>query len=156
MIFAQKEFSYYWKIIRVPLFILVAWSILGLIISLFSFSLYSSIFSPLAGWLLILSIFGFIGWTTIKDYGQKAKVAAWAGALAGAIFGFIGSLVSILMFHLVPEVVQSAIAQAGENAAAVEGFIAIGIYLSAITVPVIYAIVGAMISAMAALIAKKL
>lgn len=156
MKFANKEFSDYWKIIKVPTYILIAWSILGFIISIISFSLYATIFSPLASWLLTIAVFGFIGWTAIKDHKETTKIAVWSGALAGIISGFIGAILGILMFYLVPEIVQAAITQAGANAAAVESFMAIGIYIGLITGPLFSAIIGAIISAISALIAKKM
>lgn len=155
MKFSNKEFSDYWKIIKIPTCILIAWGVLGLIISIISFSLYTAIFSSAASWLLTAAVFGFIGWAAIKDHNQTIKIAAWAGALGGAISGFIGAIIGILMYYLVPEFIQAAIAQAGANAAAIESFMAIGIFIGLITGPLVSAIIGAIISAIAALIAQK-
>ncbi len=158
MKFAEKEFSDYWKIIKIPTLILIGWSVLGFIISVVSFSLYATIFSPLAGWLLTIIIFGFIGWTVIKDHKEGVKIAAWAGALSGAISGFVGASISILMFYLVPEIIEAAmqqVAQAGGDIAAVQSFMAIGVFIGLITGPLVYAIIAAIISTIAALIAKK-
>ena len=155
MKFANKEFSEYWHIIKIPAYVLIAWGILGLIISMVSFSLYSTIFSPLAGWILTIAVFGFLGFTTIKDHKQTVKIAAWAGALTGIISGFIGGILSILMFYLAPQVIQAAVAQAGQDPAAVQAFMEIGIYIGLITGPIISGIIGAVISLIAALIAKK-
>jgi len=155
MKFANKEFSDYWKIIKIPTYVLIAWSVLGLIIAFISFSLYITIFSTLASWLLTIIVFGFIGWTIIKDHKETIKIAAWSGALAGIISGFVGAVLGIIMFYIVPEVIQAAIAQAGANAAAVENFIAIGVYIGLITGPLVSGIIGTIISAIAALIAKK-
>ena len=156
MKFAQKEFSDYWKIIKIPTYILIAWSVLGFIISIISFSLYTTIFSSLASWLLIIAVFGFIGWTTVKDHKEGVKISAWGGALAGIISGFIGAIIGIFMFYLVPEVIQAAIVQAGADPAVVQGAMKIGIYISLITGPLISGIIGAVIAAIAALIAKKI
>lgn len=156
MRFANKEFKDYWKIIKIPTYILIAWGLLGFIIGFISFSLYTTIFSPTASWILMIAVFGFIGWTSIKDHKQTTKIAAWGGALTGIISGFIGAIIGIFMFYLVPEVIQAAIAQAGANAAAVESFMAIGIFIGLITAPLFSAMIGAIISAIAALIAKKI
>ena len=158
MKFAQKDFLDYWKIIKMPTLILIAWGILGFIISVVSFSLYVTIFSPIAGWFLTIMIFGFIGWTTVKDHKEKIKIAAWAGALSGAISGLVGAIISILTFYLVPEVMEAAlqqVAQSGADLAAVQGFMAIGVFIGLITGPLISGIIAAIISAIAALIAKK-
>ncbi|MBW2974778.1 hypothetical protein KY366_03600 [Candidatus Woesearchaeota archaeon] len=158
MKFAKKEFLDYWKMIKAPVYVLVAWSVLGLIFGLVSFSLYASIFSPLAGWILIIAAFSFIGWSAVKDHHQPLNIAAWSGALAGAIYGFASAVISILMFYLVPEIIKAAIsqaAQAGANAAAIESFMAIGIYIGLVTGPLISAVIGAIIASITAMIAKK-
>ena len=159
MEFAQKDFSHYWKIIRIPTFVLVGWSVLGFIIAIISFSLYASIFSSSASWLLMIIVFAFIGWTTIKDHKETVKIAAYAGALCGVITGFIGAVIGILMFYFIPAFIQYAIAQAatqpGVDAAAIQGFMQIGMYIGLITGPLFSALIGAAISAVAALIAKK-
>lgn len=155
MKFANKEFSEYWKFIKVPTYVLIAWGTLSLIAGIISFSLYSTIFSPLAGVILTLAVFGFIGWTTVKDHKQGVRISAWAGALAGIISGFVGAILGIFMFYLVPEVIQATIAQAGTEAAAIESFLKIGIYIRLITGPLFSGIFGAIISAITAFIAKK-
>ncbi len=132
MKFAEKEFLEYWKVIKIPTYALIGWSVLGFIISVVSFSLYLTVFSPLASWILIMAVFAFIGWTVIKDRKATVKIAAWSGALSGAISGFVGGLIGILMYYFVPDVIEAALAQAahaGANAAAIESFMAIGVYI---------------------------
>ncbi len=159
MKYADKDFSYYWKIIKIPTYVLIAWSVLGFIMSIISLSLYLSIFSATVNWFLIIVVFGFIGWTVIKDYKGTVKIAAWAGALSGAIVGFIGAIISILTFYFVPEVIQLTISQLaqqpGVDFAAIQGFMKIGMYAGLITGPLFAGLIGAAISAVAALIAKK-
>jgi hypothetical protein len=155
MKFAQKEFSYYWKIIMIPIIVLVAWGILGFIIGIISYSLYATIFSPLAGWILTIAVFGFIGYTTVKDYKEKITIAAWAGALAGVISGFIGGIIGIFMYYFVPEIIQAAIMQTGQNIAAIESYMQIAMYIGLITGPIISGLVGAAIAALAAFITTK-
>lgn len=158
MKFANKEFKDYWKIIKVPTYVLIAWSVLGFIISIISFSLYTTIFSPLASWFLMLAVFGFLGWTTIKDHKETTKIAAWSGALAGIISGFVGAILSIVMINFVPAALQLALAQVSQGGATQisEGFIKIATYFSLITGPLFSAIIGAIIAVIAALIAKKI
>jgi hypothetical protein len=156
MKFAGKEFNDYWKIIKIPTYVLVGWSVLGFIVSIVSFSLYATIFSAGASWVLMIAVFGFIGWTIIKDHKESVKIAAWGGALTGAIAGFAGAIISIFMFYLVPEVIQAAIMQAGANAAAVESFMAVAIFIGLITGPLVSGIIGAVITGIVALIAKKI
>lgn len=156
MKFANKEFSDYWKIIKVPTYILIAWSILGFIISIISFSLYATIFSPLAGIILIIAVFAFVGWTSVKDHKQGIKISAWAGALSGAIYAFIGGIVGILMIYFVPDVLFFQAAQAGVDVASIEGTVKIFSFVGLIINPLFFGLIGAGVSAIAALIAKKI
>ncbi len=155
MKFVGKEFSDYWKIIRIPSFILIGWSILGFISSIISLSLYYSIFSGLSGLILTIAVFGFIGWHAVKDYKETVKIAAVSGALSGAITGFAGAVLGIILFYIAPDVIMQQIAQAGGDVAAAQGFIAIGLYIGLITGPLFTAIIGAIISAIAGLIGQK-
>ena len=50
---------------------------------------------------------------------------------------------------------QAAIAQAGANAEVVQNFMKIGIYIGLVTGPLFSGLIGAAISAISALIAKK-
>lgn len=158
MKFGDKEFQEYWKIIKTPTYILIAWSILSFVIGMISFSLYLTIFSPITGWILVIAVFSFIGWTVIKDHKLTIKFAAWSGALAGAISGIVVAVIRILMFHLVPQVIEAAIAQAaqaGLDASAMQSFMAIGVYTGLIIAPLISGIIGAIIASLGALVATK-
>ena len=156
MKFANKEFKDYWKIIKLPVYIIVGWSVLSFIMSIISYDLYSNIFSSGAGFVLMLAIFGFIGWTAVKDYKGTVKIGAWSGALAGAITGFVGAIISILMFYIVPDVILAAAAQAGADPSQIQGFMAIGIYIGLVTGPLFSGLIGALLSTIAAFIATKI
>jgi len=156
MKFANKELKDYWKIIKIPTYILVAWALLGTILSIVSFSTYLTIFSPLASWILTIAVFGFAGWTAVKDHKERIKVAAWSGALIGVIVGLAGAVLSIILYFLFPSVIQATLQMAGTNAAAAQDFLLIGLLIGFVTGPLINGIVGAIISVIAGLIASKL
>ena len=158
MKFAEKDFSYYWKIIKIPLAILVGWSLLGLIIAIINYNLYTSIFSNISGWIITLAVFGFIGYTTTKDHQGANKHGFWAGGLTGAIYGFIGAIFAIIMINLVPDFTAATLAQAsasGADPATMEQFIKIGLYIGLITGPLFSGVIGAIISWIGGLIGKK-
>lgn len=158
MKFAEKGFTDYWKIIKLPTYVSVAWVLAGLITSKISFSIYQAIFSPSANWALTIAVFAFIGWTAVKDHKETIKIAAWAGALSGAISGFIGAVTGLVMFYLVPDLLQymlSSAAAQGIAVASVQQFMVIGMYIGLVTGPLISGVVGAILSAIAAWIAKK-
>ncbi|MCP3682577.1 MAG: hypothetical protein GY861_07805 [bacterium] len=161
---AGKSFSNYWKIIKIPTLILIAWSVLGFITALVSFSLYSSIFNPIAGWILIFAVFGFIGWHTVKDHKGGVGTAALGGAITGVIAGLIGGIVAILMMYFVPAIIDVTVQQAMQQMQAqgqaasreqIEGWIKFGSYISIVIAPVINALLGAGIAAIGALIGKR-
>lgn len=158
MEFAEKEFGYYWKIIRTPLLILVVWSVAALVVAMVSYSAYESIFGGIAGLILSICVFGFVGWTTVKDYKGTVKLGAWAGALTGILIGLIGGAFGVLMVYLVPQLTSEAVKQAtaaGAPAESVKGFIVIGAYFGLIIGPVVNGVIGAILSAIGAFIAKK-
>ena len=156
MKFGGKDFLDYWKIIKIPTYVLIGWSVLAFIISMISFDLYNTIFSSLSGLFLVIAVFGFIGWTAVKDHKEGTKTSAWAGALAGAVSGFAGAIISILMFYIVPDVILAVAAQSGADPAALQGFMQIGFFIGLITGPLFNGLIGAAIAAIAALIAKKI
>jgi len=158
MKFAEKEFSYYWKIIRIPLAILVAWSLIGLIIAIVNYTLYTQIFSNISGWIITIAVFGFIGYTTTKDHKGEKKHSFWAGGIAGAISGFITAIISIIRLYLVPEVSVEAIAigtSRGIDAATMETSLVISTYAGLILIPLVSGLIGAIISWIGGLIGKK-
>lgn len=158
MKFAEKDFSYYWKIIRIPLAILVGWSLLGLIIAIINYNLYTQIFSNISGWILTIAIFGFIGYSTTKDHKGENKHGFWAGGITGVIYGFIGAIIAIIMINLIPDISAAALARAstqGVDPATMEKFIKIGLYVGLITGPLFSGVIGAIISWIGGLIGKK-
>lgn len=158
MKFAEKDFSYYWKIIKIPFAILVAWSLLGLIIAITNYSLYTTIFSNISGWIITIAVFGFIGYHTTKDHKGEKKHAFWAGGLTGVIYGFIGAIFSIIMINTVPDFTAAALARAtaqGVDTATMENFLKIGAFVGLITGPLFSGVIGAIISWIAGLLGKK-
>jgi hypothetical protein len=158
MKFAEKDFNWYWGVIKIPLAILVGWSVAALIIANVSYSLYKSIFSGIAGLIFGIAVYGFIGWTTVKDHSGTIKQGSWAGALTGLIGGFAGAIIGFLLISMVPGVVEDAVAQGvqrGAPADAVRQSVQIGMYIAFISGPLFGAVIGAIISAVGALIAKK-
>lgn len=163
MKFGEKDFSFYWKIIKWPLIILTLWNIASLIASIISFQTYQNIFSSSANLIISIALFGIVGYLTVKDYKGGIKNSAWAGATLGVIAGFIGGIIGVLIVILVPAVMTTTVnlAIASAKGAAVdrtmiENVIRITTYLGIIISPVIYGLIGAFISAIGGLTGKKL
>lgn len=156
---AKSKLKEYWEIMKIPVYILVGWSVLGLIVAAISFDLYATIFSQAAEIIITIAAFGFVGYTAVKDHKKTAGEAFKIGAMAGIITGFAGGVISIIMSFAAPEIIEFAIQTAVSSGAArgqVEGLIKIGIYIGVITGPIVNGIIGGLLSLIGGLIGKKL
>lgn len=152
------EFKEFWKIIKIPVYVLVGWNVLGLIIAVISYSLYTSIFSGVATWVLMAAVFGFVGYSAVKDYNLSIGGSAKAGAFAGAIVGVVGGILGVVIITAVPQVLEQVIELGVESGVArdtIESMAKIGVYLGIIIGPITNAIIGSIIAALGGLIAKK-
>lgn len=156
---SDSRFGLYWRICRWPLLVLIAWNLASLFVALYSYSLYKGVFSRIAGLVLALAVYLFIGWTAVKDHKAGVRDGAKSGGLAGAIAGFVGAIIGIVMVRLVPAVVEDAVAAAVSQGAAVpqvRNFIMVSVYLGLVIGPLLNALIGALLSAVGALLATKL
>lgn len=159
MKFAGKNFSFYWGIIKIPVAILVLWSIVGFIAAKFYYATYKSTFSGSAGLIISVLVFAFVGMCTARDCKGTVKQAAWAGALTGIIAGFVGAIVGWLTITFVPQLVEDAVAMAVQSKASeaiVRSFITLSTYLGFITGPLFDGLIGAGVAALSAFIACKI
>ena len=158
---ADKEWSYYWHIIMIPVLILVLWNVAAFVVAYYSYSTYKSIFSGYSGLVLALAMYAFVGWTTVKDHKGTVKNGAWAGAVTGVLVGLIAAIINLLMVSMVPMIVQEAVAAAlkqgtaGINAARVQEFMMLGLYFGLLIGPLINGAIGALVGAIGALVGKK-
>jgi len=158
MKFDNKEFSFYWKIIKIPTLLLVLWAIIAFIVAKFSMYWYKTLFQSFAGLILQIAIFAFVGYAAIAEHKGGPKTAAWAGALTGIIVGFIGAIVAIIMVNFVPEIIDDAVAQAVAQGAAadmVRNITNVMMYVGLVTGPLFGGLFGALISWISGLITKK-
>jgi len=156
--FANKSFSYYWKCIKIPIYILLGWYLAAIITAKVSMDLYISIFSGWGGALLVFLLFGFSGYMIVADHKGKPKNAAWTGALVGIIGGFAGALVGILMVFIAPEMIEFAVKSAVAQGAPedlVRTMMGIMSYVQLIVSPLINGLLGALFGWIGGLIAKK-
>ncbi len=154
----NKNLKEYWDTFKIPFFFLTAWSILGLILAVFYFDTYKSVYANWSGTVLAILAFWFIGWEAVKDFKFDIHQAAIAGALCGVLIGFIGAIIGLLTFLLAPNVLADAVAQAtaqGVSADMVQRFAMLGAYLGIVFAPIVNAIFGAAISAIAGFFSGK-
>lgn len=159
MQFNGKGFKWYWKIIRIPVFVLVSWIALGFITATFSYSTYAAVFGGFAPLILEVGVFSFIGWMAVKDFKGSLRQSAIAGALAGAIAGLVSSITGILTLLAVPEIIEKAVEEAAASGIpqeTVRQFIVLMGYFGIIIGPVIGAALGALIALIAGFVAKRM
>ena len=152
---AGKEFLDYWNIIKIPTLVLIAWSVIGVIISALSLSLYFTIFTPISSWIITIAAYAFIGWIAVKDHKEKISIAAISGAISGIIVGLLGAVVGIFVFYFMPGVIEATLQQAGVAMEQVKDIMQIGVYIGLITGPLVSGILGTIFAAITGFIAKK-
>lgn len=158
---AGKEFDFYWKIIKIPFYLYAAWILLSYAFSIFDFSLYISIFSGYSGYIIAIAVFAFVGWTAIKEHKTSIRETAWCGAVLGVIAGILGGVVGILSVYTVPGILEFSLQRASEAGSSVSAdvmrsMIMIGSFIGLVVGPIINGLIGAAISSITGLIAKKI
>jgi len=158
MKFGDKDFEYYWKIVKVPFFILIGWNILSLIVAKISIQQYYSIFGGYSSLVLGILVYAFVGWTIVADHKGSVANGFWGGAVLGVISGFVAAVIGILTIHLVPDVVEPSISQMVSSGMAEETarqFIQVGTYINLVINPLVAFILGGLISLLVAFITFK-
>ena len=153
---ADKEFDYYWKIIKIPLVLLIGYSVVGVVVAMVNYSTYRSIFNTWSGRIISLAIYGFIGWSAVKDHQARLGQSAWAGAITGVISGIAGAILYWVLLSNVPEFTTELMARATAQGAAVDPSIfKMGAYIQFITGPLLGGLLGAVISFAGGFVGKK-
>lgn len=152
---AKKNFDYIWDIIELPVFIIVAYSLLDLFLSVGTY-----IDKLFPAWILSTAItifaFGLIGYNAVKK--EKNPTPGKYGAYAGLIVGFVSAILGIITFYYFPEKIAETLqkaAQSGADVSMAHSFMKIGIYISLVISPAINAGIGAFISWVSGLMFKK-
>lgn len=96
-----KSFGEYVEVFKVPLFVVIAWSVLGLVLSV----ALGAGFLLALGWVGI--IVGFCAWfycglMAVKKHGFGLMQATLAGGIGGLVARAIGGLMQIVLFYFVP------------------------------------------------------
>lgn len=149
------DFGKYWKYIEIPVYVLVVWSIISILLQIYVPGSSSGL--AFIGPIVTIAVFSYVGFSVIKD-GKEIGLAVRAGALGGAISGLVSALLGLIMFYAVPGMYAEAIRQAVEAGAPAEtarSFIQIGVYIGLVISPAISALIGAGVSAISAWVVKR-
>lgn len=170
MKFANKEFAFYWKVIRWPVLILAAWNIIGFIVSLTAFDSYMDIFgSALVGWgvpIIVYLVAGYLARSELKATGGES---AWAGGLTGFLVGLVGLVLMVIMVsnasymqnmaELSMQKAMEAAAGSGAELPSMEmmtSIMRISMVVGGIIGPFISGLIGALFAWLGGLIDKKM
>jgi len=153
----KNKVDHLWEIIRVPLFILIVYSILT---SFLPSDIYNSKTFPL--WiinsLVSLFSFGYVGYKSIKIM-NNSKFAIKAGAYTGAILGLIGAILGLVLVYFFPERFESVFIEMSNSLHLEKSIIKyvfkIISWINLIIGPIFNGLIGALISWLSALIFKK-
>lgn len=160
----KKGLGFYFEIIKIPLIVMIVWSLAVLIASL-NLPQQLTIIVSLVSWLVIILIYGWTGFmTTRKVTDGEGGFGARAGAMLGVVSGFILALVSIVIFFGFPAVfnplierTMKTVEEAGQTIS--KEMLVTGMQISTaagiIVNPLLYGLVGALFSGVAALIFRK-
>jgi hypothetical protein len=97
---ANKEFSWYWNIIKIPLLICVL-----LIILSFALTAVQTMipFLPIIAFIMwpikiltIVFLSAYVGWTSVKKYNAETIQYCMAGAMFGLILGALSAIMAII------------------------------------------------------------
>lgn len=143
----------YWDLIDTSIVVFVAYSLLVMV---FPTSSLGTFVSSIISVVVVLFVFGLIGYNVVKEKSslKPGKVGAWAGALAGLISAVVGILTYYLYPARIMEIIRQA-SSAGATAQITTTMIQIGLYINLIILPIIYALLGAFVTWISFLIFKN-
>lgn len=162
---AGKDLGFYWKAIRIPLIILVAWHVTSLLAGIFWFdTVYQQVFaSALVGNVVPLALFVVAGYLAVAEYQAENRQATWSGALTGLAGGVAAAIVGILAIKFTPVLewsVEQALAQAAASGQAVDremlrGLTRVMMTIGMVLSPFISALIGALGGWIGGLVARR-
>ena len=110
----KKGFPYYWSIIDTPVYLIILWVILKLIVKVYGPD-WMIITLGWVGWVVIVAIFSYIGFKVVEKEKGTVRTAAKAGAIAGAIYGLADAVGRLIIFYNFPQVVNEGIQKVIES-----------------------------------------
>ncbi|MBW2982980.1 hypothetical protein KY327_01600 [Candidatus Woesearchaeota archaeon] len=162
---AGKDLGFYWKAIRIPLIILVAWHVASLLAGILWFdSVYQQVFAnALVGNVVPLALFVVAGYLAVAEYHAENRQATWSGALTGLLGGAAAAIVGVLAIKFTPVLewsVEQALAQAAASGQAVDremvrGLTRIMMTIGMVLSPFISALIGALAGWVGGLVARQ-
>ena len=105
----KKGFHFYWEKIEIPVYVLIAWSVVALLLQMYGGEAAAKVLQY-TGWIVYLAIFMYIGYDIKKNH--KDTSAPKAGALTGAISGLVGAVLGILIYYIAPGFYEAQVAAA--------------------------------------------
>jgi len=148
----------FWPVIRIPVFILIGWSLLGVIAAKVSMDIYLTVFGNSVNLVVGILVYLFVGYNLVAEHEQETSASVKAGVWTGVFYGFGIAILGIVSVFFVPEIFTQAIntaVAAGASRESAMNLLRLGAYLSLLIQPIIGAISGAVFSGVAGWATKK-
>jgi hypothetical protein len=147
----MKKERGYWDYIELPVYAMVLWSIVGIL--LLAFDILNPIAQAIIGYIVVIAAYSYIGYQVRKDGGRLGS-GAKKGAVAGVIVGFAGAVIALVSLYYMPQVFEAQIQAALEaypqlTRDQMMANVKIGVYFGFISGPAVSAGMGALISLIA-------
>jgi len=152
---AGKTFADYWKVIQLPVIVLVVWSVIQTLGGTVTPMMYWAL--GLIGMLIGLAAFLYIGWNGFKTFKLDVTQSAVAGAIAGVITGIVSLILTIIVIAAFGSITLRAASMMGLGipTAMAGGVLMTAVIIGGIVGLVIGAIVGAILAAIGAIVAQN-
>jgi len=148
----------FWPVIRIPIFILVGWSLLSVIAAKISMDIYLTVFGSSVNLVVGILVYLFVGYNLVAEHKQEPFASVKAGVWTGVFSGFGIAILGIVSVFFVPEIFTQAINTAvatGASKESVMNLLRLGAYLSLLIQPIIGAVSGAVFSGITGWATKK-
>jgi len=144
----KRGLKFYWEFMDTPVIIFALYTLLNLVFPLTNY--IGTVFASILSFAVTIFVFGFVGFKISRRETKKEEIHyGKAGAWSGAVMGLISAVLGILSFYLLPanftQAIQNAV-NAGASAATVKTFMQIGLFISLIITPIIYGLIGALLT----------
>ena len=144
----KRGLKFYWEFMDTPVIIFSLFTLLTLIFPLTNY--VGTTIASIISFAVIIFVFGFVGFKISRRENKKEEVRyGKAGAWSGAVMGLISAVLGILSFYLLPanftQAIQNAV-NSGASASTVMTFLQVGLFVGLILTPVIYGLLGALIT----------
>ena len=160
----KKGFKFYFRIIAIPVLIMLVWMMLFMVLGITLNLQKTPVFSILS-WAGVVAVFGVIGFlVTRKVNDREGVIGVLAGLMAGIFCGVISAIITAVLYYTLPgfftamvDAQYKLVEEMGQTITreSIENILKIVALTSIIISPIIYGVIGLIISGVSALIFRR-